>query len=265
MTHGGSNIVCPGCKKKTAAPLARDGASFTCAACDARLRWRLRGTQALLELISGPSVQSPPPIVPAVQKQASVVKSGCSKTVIRPPNTAQIVHTGKSPGLYLRYIAYSACGIALVATLVVCVSLLLRNSNPPQPKIDIAEDVPPDVETTVESEVPPVLRTKAELIAAFEPSVCKVLTPESSGTGFLVAPNLIATNKHVVGCWDTKYLKGEFLNSSTSLSAGTEAAWEIRNLKLAYATDDFDLCFLRAESVPPSCQPIPPANMDRLA
>lgn len=273
MAQVESSIVCPACRIKTVAPPSRDGALFSCGACQARLRWRFNGSKPLLELLT-------PAVGAVVQKPASGsprrLSTGTSNTPVdRRQGQALPAQNPRSlsdffTGNVQKYLIYSVSGVALLAVISLGLSSSFENDSLREPSAEasVSGDLSPETpvrETTVEeANVQETPKTRAELIAAFEPSVCKILTPESNGTGFLVAPNLIATNKHVVGCWDTKYLQAEFLNSSTSLLAGTEAAWVVRNIEFAYATEGFDLCFLRAESIPPSCQPIPPAKMERL-
>lgn len=260
MAVGESTIVCPACRKKTSAPTAQDGKLFSCNLCVAKLRWRARGSEFRLELLSAPQ--------PSVQVDRQNLGTNPVRAAVpnpRPATTLSLSPKQKPPkGTSKRYV-YLASGIFILVILLGVASYglsgLFRSSDVP---ITTVQD-PPTEETQAKPSAADIPLTRADLIANFEPSVCKLITPESSGTGFLVAPNLIATNKHVVGCWDAKYLRGEFLSSSTSLLAGTENSWEVRNLTLAYATDDYDLCFLRAESIPPSCRPITPAKMESLS
>ena len=191
MSLSEPNIVCPACKRKTAAPPSRDGALFSCDACEARLRWRLRGTQPLLELISRPLVFAAPATFPATPNQSSVVNAS-RHVAARPTVILQNLRSGLFAGSVRRYLFYSVLGLAFLSVCTVCLAPFLRNKGLDEQTNNLSPSVTPRHETVA----PEAPRTRAGLIAVFEPSVCKVLTPESSGTGFLVSPNLIATNKH---------------------------------------------------------------------
>lgn len=243
MANGESSIFCPACRKQTLAPKSSDGVFFSCKLCQAKLRWRVRGSQARLELISN----------------STTVAERENRRRQTPVNPA-----GRFTGRRAVYVGSGLAAIVAVAALLISLAPW-RRGEPSAGEANASVTIPAAQPPVDEEEVPRSPRGKVEVIAALEPSVCKIITPESSGTGFLVAPNLIATNKHVVGCWDSGSLQAEFLDRSTSLSAGTEAAWVVRNLKFAYAAENYDLCFLRADSIPPSCLPIPPAKMESLA
>lgn len=105
---------------------------------------------------------------------------------------------------------------------------------------------------------------RQELISALEPSVCKLIVPDGNGTGFVVATNIIATNKHVVGCWDAALIEAEFGNQGPRITASVQPPVVVSDLKLAFAAEDYDLCLLRTTDIPPHIQPIPPAQSNEL-
>ena len=60
--------------------------------------------------------------------------------------------------------------------------------------------------------VSPSVLSVSELVEKFDQSICKIETYLGNGTGFLIAPNLIVTNGHVVNFWSelTCYFPGKY-------------------------------------------------------
>lgn len=91
-----------------------------------------------------------------------------------------------------------------------------------------------------------VLSTR-ELIRLVEPSVCRIRTRNSIGSGFVVGPNLICTNEHVVGLEDEAGWVVEF---------PAHDGRQFSRVTLAYAADGLDLALLRVANLPDDFRPI---------
>lgn len=86
-----------------------------------------------------------------------------------------------------------------------------------------------------------------ELIRLVEPSVCRIRTRNSVGSGFVVGPRLVCTNEHVLGLED-------------------EAGWVVEfpardgrrfgRVTLAYAADGLDLALLQVADLPDDFRPL---------
>lgn len=98
------------------------------------------------------------------------------------------------------------------------------------------------------------LRTR-ELIELVEPSVCSIKTPNSVGTGFVVGPNLICTNEHVLGLEDQDEWELEFSNLRGR---------HFRQVKLVYVAVGVDMVLLRVPDLPKELRPLIPISKSEL-
>lgn len=100
------------------------------------------------------------------------------------------------------------------------------------------------------------VRDASEIVKQCESSVCLLITPLGSlGTGFLVAPGLIATNEHVVGLADPAGLKIEFPSRPGS---------RFKSVELAYAVPGVDLLLIRVPDLPADFTPLTVAKTNSL-
>ncbi len=100
------------------------------------------------------------------------------------------------------------------------------------------------------------VRDASEIVKQCESSVCLLTTPLGSlGTGFLVAPGLIATNEHVVGLADPAGLKIEFPSRPGS---------RFKSVELAYAVPGVDLLLIRVPDLPADFTPLTVAKTNSL-
>ena len=96
--------------------------------------------------------------------------------------------------------------------------------------------------------------TTQEIVKQCEPSVCRVHTQFGSlGTGFVVAPQIVATNEHVVGLADPSGITISFP------SRGSDT--EYRRVELAYAVPEVDLVLLRVQEMPQDIRPLEVARI----
>lgn len=98
------------------------------------------------------------------------------------------------------------------------------------------------------------LRTR-ELIELVEPSVCSIKTPNSVGTGFVVGPNLVCTNEHVLGLEDESEWELEFAN---------RRGRRFRQVKLVYVAVGVDMVLLRVPDLPNELQALVPISKSEL-
>ena len=73
-------------------------------------------------------------------------------------------------------------------------------------KVSLRERLSQDVSESAKSyndkkDITPAELSTSELVEKVDQSICKIETYSGCGTGFLISPNLIATNKHVVNFW----------------------------------------------------------------
>ncbi|MDA1014615.1 MAG: trypsin-like peptidase domain-containing protein [Planctomycetota bacterium] len=99
--------------------------------------------------------------------------------------------------------------------------------------------------------------TTQEIVKQCEPSVCRVHTQFGSlGTGFVVAPQIVATNEHVVGLADPSGITISFP------SRGEQTQY--RRVELAYAVPEVDLVLLRVREMPGDILPLEVARIAEL-
>jgi hypothetical protein len=73
-----------------------------------------------------------------------------------------------------------------------------KQAEPPAPPKKQAEPPAPPPKKQAEPPAPPAEMTLAELVARTEKSVAFIKGPLGTGSGFVVGPNLVATNAHVI-------------------------------------------------------------------
>lgn len=98
------------------------------------------------------------------------------------------------------------------------------------------------------------LRTR-ELIELVEPSVCSIKTPNSVGTGFVIGPNLVCTNEHVLGLEDENEWELEF---------ATRRGRHFRQVKLVYVAAGVDMVLLHVPDLPKELRPLIPISKSEL-
>lgn len=125
---------------------------------------------------------------------------------------------------------------------------------PEQQPPDISTELPDPPERTpgaptVQPNVAPSdpVKSVEEIVAELDPSVCCVLTSTSTGSGFVVGPSLIATNKHVIGETDAGEMVIEFPTRG-------EEQYQVE--EIAYSNEQIDLVLLRVSSLPSDITPI---------
>lgn len=107
-------------------------------------------------------------------------------------------------------------------------------------------DVPDRTASTAMSNVE---LSTSEIVRRCEPSVCMVRTQMGGlGTGFVVGPNLVATNEHVVGLSDPTNVVVHFPNGPDD---------RMRSVELAWAVPGRDLVLLRVADLPADAIPLP--------
>lgn len=164
--------------------------------------------------------------------------------------------------------AISAAGLACVATLLITV-FTLRGSSSNKPEIATVKQertLPANKSTISKVNAPrqetnsfqkmlknPSAKTNsqtelntADLIEKVDPSICKIESGLSSGTGFLVASGIVATNAHVVDSWGELncYFPGNYDSSKA---------------QIIWFNPDIDIAFL---SVPIERPPLEITNSD---
>lgn len=98
------------------------------------------------------------------------------------------------------------------------------------------------------------LRTR-DLIELVEPSVCSIRTPTGLGTGFVVGPNLVCTNEHVLGLDD---------ESEWQLEFPTYRGRPFRRVTLSYVVVGSDMVLLRVPDLPTELKPLKPISKSEL-
>ena len=102
---------------------------------------------------------------------------------------------------------------------------------------------------------PRVALTTRELIQKVEPSICRIRTRFGAGSGFVVAPQLICTNEHVLETDDEAHWFVEFPTRSGLL---------FRKVSLALALEGVDLVLLRVQDLPRDYVPLPVVERSKL-
>ena len=98
--------------------------------------------------------------------------------------------------------------------------------------------------------------SNSELVRRCEPSVCMVRTSLGSmGTGFVIAPGIVATNEHVIGLSNISNVVIQFPNRPDDRAYPVSLGW---------AVPGHDLVLLRARDLPSAALPLPIAKLDRL-
>jgi len=143
------------------------------------------------------------------------------------------------------YWTFSPTGVEPVAEVapVNGIDAAITTSEQPQ------SEVPEDASGGGDEPLTPVWRehTVEEIIEEFDPSVCQVIAPPRQGSGFVVAPNLVATNEHVIGLSKADRIRVRF--------AGTDRS-AYRVSAVAFAVPGADLVLLQIDSLP-ALKPIP--------
>lgn len=85
--------------------------------------------------------------------------------------------------------------------------------------------------------------TTQQIVKLCEPSVARITTQFGSlGTGFVVGPQIVATNEHVVGLADPAGMTIRFPSRGPDV--------QFRRVELAYAVKDVDLVLLKVSDMP---------------
>lgn len=99
--------------------------------------------------------------------------------------------------------------------------------------------------------------TTQEIVKLCEPSVARITTQFGSlGTGFVVGPQLVATNEHVVGLADPAGMTIRFPSRGPDV--------QFRRVELAYSVKDVDLVLLKVSDMPADYRPLNVARISDL-
>ncbi len=99
--------------------------------------------------------------------------------------------------------------------------------------------------------------TTQQVVKLCEPSVARITTQFGSlGTGFVVGPQIVATNEHVVGLADPAGITVAFP------SRGRDVQYQ--RVELAYAVKDVDLVLLKVSDMPRDFRPLDVARISDL-
>jgi S1-C subfamily serine protease len=147
----------------------------------------------------------------------------------------------RQPGLVL------AMALGLVVIVVLGIALASRSaSHEPPPAEQVARTAPgseaAEEAAPAKEAAPPKPRelSTEDLVAQVSPSVAIVLGRNGSGTGFLVAPNLVATNRHVIAEELIRDVRVRFPDAEKHLRG-------IYAVRLRYEDPELDLAFLQVE------------------
>jgi S1-C subfamily serine protease len=149
-------------------------------------------------------------------------------------------------------------GGAVLSSILLLIGLNLR-AQPKQPiaVIGVGGDSPeappapdrPPVDVPPESPVPPADGpvTLEGVMAAVAPSVALIEGQSSSGTGFVIEPGVVVTNKHVIQTECVADLRALFPSAAEDLQGP-------QSVTLIYKDPKHDLAFLRVKRTPPQLQ-----------
>jgi len=160
----------------------------------------------------------------------------------RPPRSARghvADRLARQPGLVL------AIGLGLVGIVVLVVLLAKKGADEPA-EPDTAETRSASPGTTpvksTRRKKPEVLTTQ-QIVARASPSVAIVMGRNSSGTGFLVARDVMATNRHVIEGELLRHVTVQFPDAEKHLRGtyGVHLLYEDPDLDLAFLSVSIDL------------------------
>lgn len=223
-------FMCPSCKTVLQATEAQRGIVIQCPKCGQRLQ---TPGAPLAQPVASPPAPPPPAddfdfaaAPPAPQRAAA---PQLSVSAPAPKKTA-----GPRPARWL----IVGVGASLAAGLLI-VAWLLLPKGASSTHAEVAPNKPAPRELTTE-----------DIVARSDKSVCLIKSEKSSGTGFLIRPNVLATNAHVI-----RYVLVDHLNVYFP-SAG-ELGKKPSKPRLLYYDRKRDLAFL---SVPSELKPLPLAD-----
>jgi len=177
----------------------------------------------------------------AGRKAALPVRHASSRGPAQPPRSGRsglAAHLAAQPGLVL--------GIGLgIVVIVALVALLAKKSADMHEMATAPTTADGQTPAPTDATKPPPAKhkkkpkplTTQQVVARSAPSVAIVMGRNASGTGFLVAPGVIATNRHVLADDLLRHITLQFPDAEKHLR-GTYGA------KLIYEDPDLDLAFL---------------------
>ncbi|MDA1196036.1 MAG: serine protease, partial [Planctomycetota bacterium] len=158
----------------------------------------------------------------------------------RPPNADLARTLARHPGLVL----------AMLVGVVAIVALVIHRSQPSEPlpefiaaPPEVATSVVPDEEAQAAPAAAPRDLSTQEVVARASPSVAIVLGRNGSGTAFLVADGILATNRHVIEDELLREVKVQFPDAAKHLRGnyGVTLLYEDPELDLAFLALSIDL------------------------
>ena len=204
-----------------------------------------------------PRAATPPPVPPAGRAQgvrpppAHRAGRRGGRGMPRGERGGMAAQLARQPGIVL------AMGIGLVVIVGLVITLATRDAGTPVTPSDAdlvagitarrqdptgnedAAGKGPDIVKPIR-QAPPAELTTEQVAARAVPSVAVVLGRSGSGTGFLVAPNLVATNRHVIAQELIQHVRVKFPDAEKRLRGNY-------GVRLRYEDPDFDLAFLEVD------------------
>lgn len=259
-------VACPSCRKELRIDPRGNRALLPCAGCGIVL--------TVLQTPTGLRLLPPPK---AGGDNQRFVGTGTALPPTR-PNAGNSTQQPRQPtpdtGDTHRQLSNSVSAIAIVGAMVLILGLVVVSFQwlagtvgslgqaAKAPPVEAAPDpdAAPDQAQTRTAPPAPASRDRTplrtrELIELVEPSVCSIKTPNSVGTGFVVGPNLICTNEHVLGLEEESEWELEFAN---------RRGRHFRQVELAYVAVGVDMVLLRVPDLPKELRPLIPISKSEL-
>lgn len=259
-------VACPSCRKELRIEPRGNRALLPCAGCGIVLT--VQQTPTGLRLLLPPK---------AGGDNRPLVRTGPAQPPARPNagnSTVQPRQPTPGSGATHRQLSNSVSAIAIVGAMVLMLGLVVLSfqwmagtvgslgqaTKSPTVEAASAPDPAPEQAQTKTIPAGPTARDRTplrtrELIELVEPSVCSIKTPNSVGTGFVVGPNLICTNEHVLGLEDESEWELEFAN---------RRGRHFRQVKLVYVAVGVDMVLLHVPDLPSEIRPLIPISKSEL-